>query len=106
MTNFIPSRVIRINDPNSNDCYITFTREWNDDPIDNPIITKYANCVIIKIFCYNDEISLLIEKEREMTKRQAIKYLKRVITRWTAFNSAHPKLFKALVELLREVNKK
>ena len=40
-----------------------------------------------------------------MTKQQAIKYLKRVITRWTALNSAHPKLFKALVVLLREVDK-
>ena len=40
-----------------------------------------------------------------MTKHQTIKYIKRVVTQWTAFNYAHPKLFKALIVLLKEVKK-
>lgn len=60
LTDFVPARAIRINDINSNDNNITFTQKWDIIPVDNPILAKYADCIILKIFIYNDEVSLLL----------------------------------------------
>lgn len=62
MTNFISQGNIRINDQNSNDYNITFTMEFDKIPMDNPIITKYANYTITQFFIYDNEISLLVKE--------------------------------------------